>query len=142
MRSRSVRRTATRAVTAVAALLLSITAPPAASADSGHDPLVVRTTHGTVRGAAGPDGGRVFQGIPFAASPTGELRWRPPQPGAAWSGVRDATAPASPCPQLPLTLLPDGGPVLPGDSNRTGSTSEDCLYLNVWTPAAGRGRGR
>jgi para-nitrobenzyl esterase len=135
MRSRSVRRTAARAATAVAALLLSITAPPAASADSGHDPLVVRTTHGTVRGAADPDGGRVFQSIPFAASPTGELRWRPPQPAAAWSGVRDATAPASPCPQLPLTLLPDGGPVLPGDSNRTGSTSEDCLYLNVWTPA-------
>ncbi|MEU4495586.1 carboxylesterase family protein [Streptomyces sp. NPDC023998] len=142
MRSRSVRRTATRAATAVAALLLSVATPPPASADSGPDPLVVATAHGSVRGAAGRNGGRVFQGIPFAASPTGELRWRPPQPTAPWSGVRDATAPASPCPQLPLTLLPDGGPVLPGDSNRTGSTSEDCLYLNVWTPARTGGRSR
>ncbi|MET8677996.1 carboxylesterase family protein [Streptomyces sp. NPDC004647] len=143
MRSRSVRHTAIRAATAVAALLLSITAAPAApaaSAGSGHDPLVVRTAQGSVRGAAGADGGRVFQGVPFAASPTGALRWRPPQPAAPWSGVRDATEPASPCAQLPLTLLPDGGPVLPGDSNRTGSTSEDCLYLNVWTPARTTGR--
>lgn len=43
-------------------------------------------------------------------------------------------------PQLPLTLLPDGGPVLPGESNRTGSTTEDCLHLNVWTPARTGGR--
>ena len=144
MRSRSVRRTATRAVTAVAALLLSVATPPAClrRLRARPDPLVVATAHGSVRGAAGPNGGRVFQGIPFAASPTGELRWRPPQPTAPWSGVRDATAPASPCPQLPLTLLPDGGPVLPGDSNRTGSTSEDCLYLNVWTPARTGGRSR
>ncbi|MER5461750.1 carboxylesterase family protein [Streptomyces sp. NPDC002668] len=144
MRFRTVRRPVTRAVTAVAttvaALLLSVGAPPAASSDSGHDPLVVRTAHGMVRGAVRPEGGRVFQGIPFAASPTGDLRWRSPRPPEPWSGVRDATEPASPCPQLPLTLLPDGGPVLPGDSNRTGSTSEDCLYLNVWTPPRTGGR--
>ncbi|MFP1625620.1 carboxylesterase family protein [Streptomyces sp. 5K101] len=63
----------------------------------------MRTSHGWVRGAAGHDGGRVFQGIPFAAPPTGERRWRPPQPVARWSGVRDTTAPTHPCPQLPLT---------------------------------------
>ncbi|MBT2388292.1 carboxylesterase family protein [Streptomyces sp. ISL-1] len=140
MRFRDVRRTVARAATVGAALLLSFSAPQPASPDSGRDPLVVRTAHGTVRGKTGPDGGRVFKGIPFAAAPTGELRWRPPRPSASWSGVRDATAPASPCPQLPLTLLPDGGPVLPGDSNRTGSTSEDCLYLNVWTPPRTGGR--
>jgi para-nitrobenzyl esterase len=56
-----------------------------------------------------------------------------------WPAVREATAPARPCPQLPLTLLPDGGPILPGESNRTGSTTEDCLHLNVWTPARSAG---
>ncbi|MEV8433292.1 carboxylesterase/lipase family protein [Streptomyces chartreusis] len=129
-------------VTAVfAALLLTLTVPPAAAhSGTGPDSPVVRTDRGWVRGTAARDGGRVFQGIPFAAPPTGELRWRPPRPAARWSGTRDATAPAHPCPQLPLTLLPDGGPVLPGESNRTGSTVEDCLYLNVRTPARTSGR--
>ncbi|GAA5707347.1 carboxylesterase/lipase family protein [Streptomyces avermitilis] len=136
MRSSSSRPALATAVTVVAALLLSLTTPPVtAHADADHDSLVVRTDRGWVRGAAGRDRGRIFQGIPFAAPPTGDLRWRPPRPAARWSGVRDATASAHPCPQLPLTLLPDGGPVLPGESNRTGSTTEDCLYLNVWTPA-------
>jgi para-nitrobenzyl esterase len=94
MRLRSMSRTATRAATAIAALLLAVATPPAASADSGRvpGPLVVATAHGSVHGAPGPNGGRVFQGIPFAASPTGELRWHPPKPPAPWSGVRDATA--------------------------------------------------
>ncbi|GGO91901.1 carboxylesterase/lipase family protein [Wenjunlia tyrosinilytica] len=141
MRSRSVRTPATtRALTALAALLCTITVPAAARADSAHTPLVVHTAQGPVRGAAGPDGGRVFHGIPFAAPPTGQLRWRPPRPPEPWSGVRDATTPAAPCAQSPLTLLPDGGPVLPGESNRTGSTSEDCLYLNVRAPARTVGR--
>ncbi|WP_251091449.1 carboxylesterase family protein [Streptomyces sp. Caat 7-52] len=141
MRSPSL-RTLARAVIAVLALLLSLLAvpPPTARADAGHDSLVVRTDRGWLRGAALRDGVRVFQGIPFAAPPTGELRWRPPRSAERWPGVRDATAPARPCPQPPLTLLPDGGPVLPGDSNRTGSTTEDCLYLNVWTPARTGGR--
>lgn len=135
------RHTLARATAACAALLLLLTAPPAtAHGDAGHDSLVVRTDRGWVRGDFGRDGGRVFQGIPFAAPPTGALRWRPPRPAAPWPGVRAATAPARPCPQLPLTLLPDGGPVLPGESNRTGSTTEDCLYLNVWTPAGFTGR--
>ncbi|MFF9864643.1 carboxylesterase/lipase family protein [Streptomyces sp. NPDC013953] len=138
MRAPSPRHALARVTAAVAALLLSWTVPPpVAHAEPGSGPgsLVVHTDRGRLRGAAVRDGGRVFQGIPFAAPPTGELRWRPPRPAARWSGVRDATAPAHPCPQLPLTLLPDGSSVLPGESNRTGSTTEDCLHLNVWTPA-------
>ncbi|AZQ32343.1 carboxylesterase family protein [Streptomyces cyaneochromogenes] len=141
MRPLSLRPTLARATAVFAALFLSLTLLPlSARAHSGADTLLVRTDRGWVRGAAGHDGGRVFHGIPFAAPPTGELRWRPPRPAARWTGVRDATAPAHPCPQLPLTLLPDGGPVLPGESNRTGSTVEDCLYLNVRTPARANGR--
>ncbi|WP_128429498.1 carboxylesterase/lipase family protein [Streptomyces cyaneus] len=141
MRFSSLRHTLTRGATAVAALLLLFTTPPAtARTDAGHDSLLVRTDRGWVHGAVGRDGGRVFQGIPFAAPPTGALRWHPPRPAARWPGVRNATAPAHPCPQLPLTLLPGGGPVLPGESNRTGSTTEDCLHLNVWTPARTTGR--
>ncbi|MEN3359522.1 MAG: para-nitrobenzyl esterase [Mycobacteriales bacterium] len=94
---------------------------------------VVLTDHGAVRGTVGPDT-RLFQGIPYAAPPVGALRWRAPQPAGAWPGVRDATRPASPCPQTPLA-------VLPGASNRTGSTNEDCLYLNVWTPPGAGARG-
>ncbi|WP_432196518.1 carboxylesterase/lipase family protein [Streptomyces sp. bgisy027] len=130
-----------RATAAFAALLLTLTVPPAtARSETGPESLVVRTDLGLIRGTAAHDGGRVFQGIPYAAPPVGELRWRPPRPAARWTGTRNATAPAHPCPQLPLTLLPDGGPVLPGESNRTGSTEEDCLYLNVRTPARTNGR--
>ena len=60
---------------------------------------------------------RVFHGIPFAAPPAGELRWRPPAPPASWQGVRPATAFGNPCPQL-------------GDSGPVGN--EDCLTLNVY----------
>ncbi|MFJ4521918.1 carboxylesterase/lipase family protein [Streptomyces sp. NPDC088810] len=142
MSSPSLRTTVLRALTAVLALLLpALAVPPhTARANAAQGSLVVRTDRGWVRGAAHSDGVRVFQGIPFAAPPTGKLRWRPPRPADRWPGVRDATVPARPCPQLPLTLLPDGGPVLPGESNRTGSTTEDCLYLNVWTPARTDGR--
>lgn len=83
---------------------------------------VVRTGDGLVRGTL--DGqSRVFEGIPFASPPTGELRWQLPKPAARWSGVRDATKPAAPCPQLDQT----GAALMPG-------SSEDCLYLNVTTP--------
>ncbi|RSN76523.1 carboxylesterase family protein, partial [Streptomyces sp. WAC 05379] len=93
-----------RATAVFAAVLLTLTVPPTtARSDTGPDSLVVRTDRGLVRGTAARDGGRVFQGIPFAAPPTGELRWRAPRPAARWSGTRDATAPAHPCPQLPLT---------------------------------------
>lgn len=64
-----------------------------------------------------------FLGIPYAAPPVGELRWRAPQPPVAWSGVRDATSFGPSCPQV----------VGAGFNHRTPAQSEDCLYLNVWT---------
>ncbi len=86
------------------------------------DPLLVSIPAGRLRGLERPDGGALFAGIPFAAPPVGENRLRPPQPLEAWSGVLDSTRFAAP----PLqSYLNDG--------------SEDCLYLNVWTPSsAGR----
>lgn len=85
---------------------------------------------------ASVEGGRVqgvlagsvvsFKGIPYAAAPVGPLRWRPPQPPIAWSGVREADHFAPTCMQDPRFIKFFGAP--PG-------LSEDCLYLNVWTPA-------
>ena len=82
---------------------------------------VAGTANGAVRGLAN---GAVdeFLGIPYAAPPVGALRWQPPQPAASWSGVRDATQFAPHCPQV-------AGPF--GQA----STSEDCLFLNVFTPS-------
>ena len=99
---------------------------PASAAPSAD---VVRTDKGLVRGVA--DGAfRVYQGIPYAAPPTGDRRWQPPQPAAPWSGVREASEPGAMCLQLTPT----------GDKLADGS-SEDCLYLNVTTPrAAGKPR--
>jgi para-nitrobenzyl esterase len=89
-------------------------APPAPPAE------VVRTADGLVRGVVAADH-RTFQGIPFAAPPVGDLRWRSPQPVTPWTGVRETTTPSARCAQAP-----GGG---------TPSTAEDCLYLNVTTPS-------
>lgn len=113
---------------AVAFLLLI----PFGAADGGpllaQDP-VVETASGNVRGET-EDGLRVFRGIPFAAPPVGELRWKPPQPVESWA---PATLPATSFgPQCMQARMSSGsmfrGPPAP--------TAEDCLYLNVWTGAA------
>lgn len=85
----------------------------------------VKTDAGGVRGVLA-DGVVSFKGIPFAAPPVGDLRWRPPQPPKAWSGVREAAQYGADCMQKPF----------PGDAAPLGVTpAEDCLYLNVWAPA-------
>ncbi|PJJ57777.1 para-nitrobenzyl esterase [Mumia flava] len=92
-----------------------------------HDATVVRVTGGTVRGT---DAGayRTFEGIPFAAPPVGDLRFAPPQRVERWSGTLDATAPRSQCAQITT-----------GTGNPT-TYDEDCLYLNVTTPAGASSR--
>ena len=67
-----------------------------------------------------------FKGIPYAAPPVGDLRWRPPQAVTPWPGVKSATTYGSDCAQLPF----------PGDAAPLGTPpAEDCLVLNVWRPA-------
>ena len=82
---------------------------------------MVGTTNGAVRGTSSGSVNE-FLGIPYAAPPVGALRWQPPQSAANWSGVRDATQFAPHCPQ---SASPFG----------LASTSEDCLFLNVFTPS-------
>jgi para-nitrobenzyl esterase len=88
-------------------------------------PGVVRVDGGQIRGSR-QAGLSVYKGIPFAAPPVGDLRWRPPQPVRPWVGVRDCFSFGPAAVQQELPGL--GGAV-------TGPQSEDCLYLNVWSPA-------
>src|SRR5919202_2870866 len=88
---------------------------------------VVTVSGGILEGTIEPGSGiRSFRGIPFAAPPVGDLRWRPPEPAAPWVGVRPAHQFGPSAMQLPVF----------GDMNfRSNGMSEDCLYLNVWVPA-------
>jgi para-nitrobenzyl esterase len=89
---------------------------------------IVKTKSGAVEGAAAAGSNvRVFKGIPFAAPPVGDLRWKAPQPPASWEGVRKATEFGPRC--LQARVYDD---MIFRDENK-----EDCLYLNVWTPAKG-----
>lgn len=88
---------------------------------------------GSVTGVLGASPGvRVFKGIPYAAPPVGELRWRAPQPVKSWEGARRSDTFSAGCAQPPLqsTNIYYDGPH---------PTSEDCLYLNVWTAARSSG---
>jgi len=117
---------------ALAALTLTAASATAARADTaatGSAP-VVTTNDGAVRGQTT---GTVneFLGIPYATPPVGNLRWRPPAAAASWHGVRDATQFRPSCPQAASPFAPPG------------PFSEDCLYLNVYTPAGhGSASGR
>jgi para-nitrobenzyl esterase len=120
------RRAATRGALCVAALLCSGFLFPGGGAFAA---ARVKTAEGTVAGTA-KEGVRVFLGIPYAAPPVGDLRWRAPQPAARWSGVRAATRFAPSCIQGdPVPFGPYTPPFL-----ITPERSEDCLYLNVWSP--------
>ena len=99
-------------------LWLALAGAPAAFAD------VATTASGPVAGN-GVDGVLVFKGIPYAAAPIGDLRWRAPQPAPAWTTPRDATAFGPRCLQ----------PARRDRPSEAAPSSEDCLYLNVWTAA-------
>lgn len=90
----------------------------------------VETSYGALRGIQ-RGGHLAFLGVPYAQPPVGELRFMAPQAPAPWSGVRDALAFGSSAPQDPLAVPP---------YKASGPESEDCLYLNVYTPAADAGR--
>ena len=106
-------------IAACAALFACATA---ASADAAP----VRVDGGLVQGAQ-EDGMAVFKGVPFAAAPVGPLRWRAPQPAPPWQGVKSTTQFAPACMQVSRANAVLGIPAVP--------VSEDCLYLNIWSPA-------
>jgi para-nitrobenzyl esterase len=96
----------------------------------------VRLDTGYITGITQGESGnqiRVYRGIPYAAPPMGDLRWRPPQPAAPWTGVRECAAFSKIAPQC-SSHMPGGNPDKP-DPHRLLPQSEDCLYLNVLTPA-------
>lgn len=93
------------------------------SASAGADRTIVSSSAGTVAGTS-DDAVRAFKGIPYAAPPVGDLRWREPRRAARWRGVRRATDFAPACPQVGVSMPGEAPP----------ATSEDCLYLNIWTP--------
>lgn len=104
----------------LALLLTGLCAGPAAA-------QVVKTADGRVEGVTDTSGVQVYKGIPYAAPPTGPRRWRPPQPVEPWSGVRAADRFGPRC----MQPRPYGDMIF-----RSEGMSEDCLYLNVWTPEA------
>lgn len=109
----------------VKAFFLTLTFVFTVAAMSATD--LVQTANGTLKGHGGLHNGlRIFLGIPFAQPPTGVLRWREPQPVQNWNGVRKAEYFGPRCMQLPI---------FDDMVFRSNGVREDCLYLNVWTPA-------
>jgi len=110
----------------IVAVIALIAAHGAKSPPSAGSALVVSTASGLVQGKAAGTMNE-YLGIPYAAPPVGALRWEPPQPAASWHGVRQATSYAPHCPQPPSAF-------------GVASTSENCLYLNVFAPGGPAGR--
>jgi para-nitrobenzyl esterase len=102
-------------------------APSAAAGDDR-----VATADGVVQGITLASGIHAFRGIPYAAPPVRDLRWEPPQPVEKWSGVRRADRFAAQCMQMR---------VFDDMVFRNSGVSEDCLYLNVWTPSVSADAG-
>lgn len=111
------------------AALTGVIAWQAARAGSTATSALVTTTEGVLQGRREGDV-LGFMGVPFAAPPVGELRWREPQSVRPWKGVRKAQAFGAPCAQAAMGW----------NDNVAAKSSEDCLYLNVWTPVREGGR--
>jgi para-nitrobenzyl esterase len=107
-----------------------------APTQQGESMSVATTEHGKVRGVSA-DGIHTFKGIPYGGSTAGSGRFRPPQPPAAWTGIREALTFAPMCPQVTSPLPP-----LFSSWTFDKDMSEDCLALNVWTPGLNDGRKR
>ncbi|MGW2224331.1 carboxylesterase/lipase family protein [Streptomyces formicae] len=125
LRSASRRLSALLSLALAAGLTLSCSGGPPRPAGEGRGPVAdgrATVAQGELRGTV-HDGTAVFRGVPYAAPPTGQRRWAPPAPAARWTGARDATRHAPPCPQLG------------GDGKPAPGTSEDCLHLNITAPA-------
>jgi para-nitrobenzyl esterase len=138
-------------VTKVLSYSLVVAAIGAAPAAQSQAPAIVRVDTGEQQGVVADDV-LSFKGIPFAAPPVGELRWRPPQPAAQWTAVRQATEFGASCMQGRGFGPPPGAGARAGAPPAQGTApapapappvaapaglapSEDCLYLNVWRPA-------
>ena len=126
-----VARTRARGIgAALSALLLAGTCNAAQTAP------VVRIPQGALAGTRQASA-EAFLGIPYAAPPVGSNRWRAPQPPPRWDGIRPAKRYAASCWQV---MTPAGTGPWTHEYMPQGRTSEDCLYLNIWTPAADVGR--
>lgn len=90
---------------------------------------VIQLDSGPVRGVVGNDGIAVFKGIPYAAPPVGDLRWKEPQPVEPWTEIRPCLQEGPVCTQVPWPYE------FAKEFYNFPNQSEDCLYLNVWTPA-------
>jgi para-nitrobenzyl esterase len=108
----------------MALLLFACTLHAQETVESAEGPKI-SIEQGTLLGATEGDV-TAFKGIPYAAPPVGAYRWRPSQPASAWKGVRDARKYCAECPQAGW----------PRGSGMSKNSSEDCLFLNVWTPAS------
>ena len=129
MRQITMRRFHVVSLLAAAAIVAAAAVPASSANAAANGAAVVEIDTGSLRGEILDEasGLRVYRGIPYAAAPEGDLRWKAPRPAAKWSGVRDATQFGAICPQGPILAM------MTGTSLPT--TSEDCLFLNIWTTA-------
>lgn len=113
-------------------IAFSLNAQQTATKDAAASGPTVKTNAGIVRGVTEGDVS-IFKGIPFAAPPVGEYRWRPPQPVIPWEGVRDGSDYGPNCAQA-------GWGAAPGSISE--GSSEDCLYINLWVPAGNKPKAK
>jgi len=98
-----------------------------------------RVAQGALAGREAAPGVSAFLGVPFAAPPTGDRRWRAPAPAASWRGVRAADSFGASCPQA---VMPNGFGPWTAEYVVQAPVAEDCLFLNVWAPAAPAAKGK